>query len=168
MERTDKILISVEDSEASLKAVTYVSHIVRGRKDIRICLFHVLPPIPPKLLEFGGAENPNKEQILSANLKAAQAQWLEKAKDKAQPWLDTAQTILRDHGVSQHNISSEFSSSIHKRDVAREVLEAATKWDCGTVVVGRHNLPWGQELFHRHVGEELVQKGQGFSVWVVE
>jgi len=34
--------------------------------------------------------------------------------------------------------------------------------------VGRHNLSWGQELFHRHVGEELVQKGQGFAVWVVE
>ena len=168
MERTDKILIAVEDSDASMKAVTYVSQMVRGREHIQICLFHVLPPIPPKLLEFGGAENPNKEQILSADLKAAQAQWMEKAKNAAQPSLKTAQNILRNHGVSQHNISTDFSSSIHKLDVVREVLEAAKKLDCGTVVVGRHTLPWVQELFHRHIGEELVQKGQGFAVWVVE
>lgn len=168
MERTDKMLIAVEDSEASMKAVAYVSQMVRGREHIQICLFHVLPPIPPKLLEFGGAENPNKETILSTDLKVAQAQWMEKAKNAAQPSLKTAQTILRNHGVSPHNISTDFSSSIHKLDVVREVLEAAKKWDCGTVVVGRHTLPWVQELFHRHIGEELVQKGQGFAVWVVE
>ena len=76
MERTDKLLIAVEDSEASMKAVAYVSQMMRGREHIQICLFHVLPPIPPKLLEFGGAENPNKEKILSTDLKVAQAQWM--------------------------------------------------------------------------------------------
>jgi nucleotide-binding universal stress UspA family protein len=168
MGRTNKILIAVDDSEASRKAVTYVSKMVRGREPIHIYLFHVLPPIPPKLLEFGGAEDPQKEQLLSTDLNTAQAQWMEKAKTAAQLSLNTAQTILRDHGMSQHNISTRLSSSIHKPDVVREVLEAAKQWDCGTVVVGRKTLPWLQELFHRHIGEELVQKGQGFSVWVVE
>ncbi len=168
MGRTNKILIAVDDSEASRKAVTYVSKMVRGREPIHICLFHVLPPIPPKLLEFGGAEDPQKEQLLSTDLNTAQAQWMEKAKTAAQLSLNTAQTILRDHGMSQHNISTRLSSSIHKPNVVREILEAAKQWDCGTVVVGRKTLPWLQELFHRHIGEELVQKGQGFSVWVVE
>jgi nucleotide-binding universal stress UspA family protein len=168
MGRTNKILIAVDDSEASMKAVTYVAQMVRGREPIQICLFRVLPPVPPRLLEFGGAEDPQKEQTLSAELKTAQAEWIEKAKKAAQLSLKTAQTILRDHGVSQHHISTHFSSSIHKPNVVREVLEAATQWHCGTVVVGRHRLPWVEEFFHRHTGEKLVEKGQEFSVWVVE
>lgn len=55
-----------------MKAVAYVAKIVRGREAIHICLFHVLPPIPPRLLEFGGTEDPQKEQVLSVELKAAQ------------------------------------------------------------------------------------------------
>jgi nucleotide-binding universal stress UspA family protein len=167
MGRTNKILVAVDDSEASLKAVTYVAQMVRGRDPIYICLFHVLPPIPPRLLEFGGAEDPEKEQVLSAELKTAQLEWIEKAKDAARPSLKTAQIILGDHGVSQDRISIHFSSSIHKPNVVREVLEAAKQRHCGTVVVGRHRLPWVQELFHQHKGEELVEKGQECSVWVV-
>lgn len=167
MGRTNKILIAIEDSDASIKAVTYVAKMVRGREPIHICLLHVLPPIPPKLLEFGGAEDPRKEQTLSAELKAAQAEWLEKAKDSSQATLKNAQSILMDHGVSQGHISTHFSSSIHKPNVVRDVLEAAEQQHCGTVVVGRHRLPWVQELFRHHTGEALVERGQEFSVWVV-
>jgi nucleotide-binding universal stress UspA family protein len=168
VERINKILIAIDDSEASTKAVTYVSQMVRGREHIQICLFHVLPPIPPSLLEFGGSENPQKERMLSKELKTAQAEWIEKAKKAAQDSLTINQTILMDHGVSQHHISTHFSSSIHRLNVVREVLEAAKQLHCGTVVVGRHTLARVQEFFHRHIGEELVEKGQEFSVWVVE
>ncbi|MBX3334092.1 MAG: STAS/SEC14 domain-containing protein [Nitrospira sp.] len=58
MMRTDKFLIAVDESAASLKAVSYVSQILRGRTDVHVRLLRVLPPIPPGLLEFGGAEHP--------------------------------------------------------------------------------------------------------------
>lgn len=90
------------------------------------------------------------------------------AKQAAQSSLEATIVLLIDRGLLPENLSTEFSSSIHKPDVAREVLEAAGKWDCGTVVTGRHCLPWTQEMFHRHVGEELVQRAKGFAVWVVE
>lgn len=167
MERTDNILVAVDGTEASLKAVTYVAQMVQGHDAIHICLFHVLPPIPPRLLEFGGAEDPQKELMLSAELKTAQFEWIEKAKDSARPSLKTAHIILGDHGVSQDRISIHFSSPIHKPNVVREVLEAAKQRHCGTVVVGRHRLPWVQELFHQHTGEGLVEKGQECSVWVI-
>ncbi len=167
MAKTNKILIAVDDSAASLKAVIYVAQMIQGRDSIHINLFHVLPPIPPRLLEFGGAEDPQREQLLSAELKAAQAEWVEKAKDAARLSLKSAQTILRDHGVPQDHINTHFSESIHKPNVVRNVLEAAKQWHCGTVVVGRHRLPWVQEFFHQHTGEGLVERGHEFSVWVV-
>jgi hypothetical protein len=83
MDRHDKILIAVDETDASLKAVGYVARLLGGRKDLHVRLFHVLPSIPPELLEYGGAENPRKEQQLSADLRTAQNDWIEKAKRSA-------------------------------------------------------------------------------------
>lgn len=167
MEKANKILLAIEDSEASMKAVAYVAKMVRGHEAIHICLFHVLPPIPPRLLEFGGTEDPQKEKELSAALKTAQTEWIEKAKGAAQAPLKRALSILQDHGVPQDHISTHYSSTIHKPDVVQEVLDAAKQSDCETVVVGRHRLSCVQDLFYQHTGEGLVEKGQEFSVWVV-
>ena len=167
MGSTNKILLAIEDSEASMKAVAYVAEMVRGREAIHICLFHALPPIPPRLLEFGGTEDPQNEQTLRTELKSAQTEWIEKAQAAVQPLITRARAILQDHGLSQGQISTHFSHTIHKLDIVQEILDAAKQSHCGTVVVGRHRLPWVQELFYHHTGIELVEKGQELSVWVV-
>lgn len=167
MESTNKILVAIEDSEASMKAVAYVANMVRGREAIHICLFHALPPIPPRLLEYGGTEDPKKEEALHTELKSTQTAWIEKAKDAVQPLITRARSILQDYGVSQSQISTHFSHTVHKLDVVREILNAAKQSHCETVVVGRHRLPWVQDLFYNHTGEKLVEMGQEFSIWVV-
>ena len=167
MESTNKILLAVEDSEASMKAVAYVADMVQGREAIHICLFHALPPIPPRLLEYGGTEEHQNEQALHTELKSAQTEWIEKAKDAVQPVMTRARAILQDHGVSQSQISTHFSHTIHKLDIVREILNAAKQSHCGTVVVGRHRLPWVQDLFHHHTAEGLIEQGQELTVWVV-
>jgi nucleotide-binding universal stress UspA family protein len=168
MNRTDKFLIAVEESPTSLKAVSYVSQILRGRTDVHVRLLHVLPPIPPGVLEFGGAEHPLLEQRLSAELRKDQAQWIETAKHNAQASLDKALAVLIQGGLSPNKVSISFSSPIHRPDVAHEILTAAQTWECGTLVVGRHTRSWIWEIRSTHVGEELVRKGQGFAIWVIE
>ena len=167
MGSNNKILLAIEDSEASMKAVAYVAEIVRGREAIHICLFHALPPIPPRLLEYGGTEDPQKEHVLHTELKSAQTEWIEKAKDAVQPAITRARAILQDHDVSQSQISTHFSHTIHKLDIVQEILNAAKQSDCGTVVVGRHRLPFVQDFFHHHTGEGLVEQAQELAVWVV-
>jgi nucleotide-binding universal stress UspA family protein len=166
--RTDKFLIAVDESVGSLKAVTYVSRILRGCTDIHVRLLHVLPPIPPEFLEFGGAEDPQIEQRLSGELRQNQARWVETAKRNAQSLLDKALAIFREGGFPQDQVSTTFSLPIHRPDVAQEILEAAQAWNCGTLVVGRHTRSWIMEMRSVHVGEELARKGQGFAIWVVE
>jgi len=166
--RTDRFLIAIDTSEASYKTVTYVSRVLRGRNDVEVRLFHVLPSIPPELLEFGGAEQPQLEQRLSNELRQNQARWIETAKHNVQESLDKASARLLENGLSSDRVSTAFSSPIHRPDVAREILEAAQAWKCGTLVVGRHTRSWIKELGSSHVGEELVRKGQGFVIWVVE
>lgn len=168
MNRTNKFLIAVEESAASLKAVSYISQILRGRTDVHVRLLHVLPPIPPGFLEFGGSEQPQVEQRLSDELRQDQARWIETAKRQAQASLNEARAILIQSGLSPYEVSTSFSSPIHRPDVAHEILMVAEAWQCGTLVVGRHTRSWIREIRSTHVGEELVRKGQGFAIWVVE
>ncbi|MBX3349479.1 MAG: STAS/SEC14 domain-containing protein [Nitrospira sp.] len=168
MDRTEKFLIAVDESAASLKAVSYVSQILRGRTDVHVRLLHVLPPIPPGLLEFGGAEHPQLEQRLSGELRQDQTRWIETAKRNAHASLDKALAILLQGGLSPNEVSTSFSSPIHRPDIAHEMLKVAQTWKCGTLVVGRHTRSWIREIRSTHVGEDLVRKGQGFAIWVIE
>lgn len=136
-------------------------------EDFHIVLFHVLPPIPPDLLEFGGAEDPATERKLDETLKKEQAQWIEKAKKDAEPILDDARTILYRIGALPAMVSVVFSQSIHRPDMVGELIEAAHKQNCGTIVVGRESYSNFKEIFHQHVADELAKKGQGFAVWVI-
>ena len=79
-----------------------------------------------------------------------------------------AKSTLHKGGVSPEMISTEFSESIHRPDINRDIIEAAHKLNCGTIVVGRDSSPAFREIFQHHIGEELVRKGQGFAIWVVE
>ena len=96
-----------------------------------------------------------------------QARWIEEAKKAAEPIVENAKMILYRIGVVPSRVSIIFSQTIHRPDIVRELLETAQKQHCGTIVVGRESYPSFQEMFHHHIGEELVKKGQGVAVWVI-
>ncbi|MFA9562581.1 MAG: universal stress protein [Nitrospirota bacterium] len=168
MVRDRTFLVGIDDSEATLRTVSYVADTLGPQKGFYVVLLHVLPPIPPELLEFGGSEDPQTEQRLDAELKKDQAQWIEQAKQAANPLVEKVKGIFLRVGISAGMITTVFAESIHRPDFVRELLETAHKQNCGTIVVGRESYPSFKEMFHHHVGEELVRKGQGFAIWVVE
>ena len=167
LDRYQRIMIAVDETEASLKAVQYVARMMAGRKDVHVRLFHVLPPLPPDLLEHGGSELPEQEQLLSDQLRMAQHKWTAQARQSAQRSLDSALVVLVEHGIPSQNLSTAFSTSVNPTDISAEILRAAGEWDCATVVTGRHDLPWMQEILHRHVGDQVVQSGKDTAVTVV-
>jgi nucleotide-binding universal stress UspA family protein len=162
------ILLAVDDSEATTRAVTYVASIIEGQLGVRLCLLHVFAPLPPKLLEFGGAENPAEEEKREAVQKDARTQWIARAKACAEDIFAKAQSILCTAGVPAHAVETQLATPLNGEAVVTNILEAARANQCGTVVVGRDSFSWLQELFQHHVGEELVRRGQGFAIWVVE
>lgn len=118
-------------------------------------------------MEFGGAEDPATEQKLDETLKKEQARWIEDAKKAAEPILDNAKTILYRIGALPAMVSVVFSQSIHRPDIVGELIRTARKQNCGTIAVGRESYSSFKEMFHHHVGEELVRQAPGFAVWVI-
>jgi hypothetical protein len=168
MPNAKNMLIAVDDSEASYRAVTYVGSIVGGREDCRVCLLHALPPLPRELLEFGGSSNPEQEAKEEACIKAEQARWIETVTQTTEPIFTRAKRILQEAHVPAHAVETQIVDTVNTQDLIQDILETAQTGNFGTVVVGRESLHGFKALFTSHVGAALIRQAHGLTVWVVE
>jgi len=162
------ILIALDDSEASLKAVKYVADLIGGVADLSIYLVHVLPPLPPDLLEFGGAEDPHQEARMESRLHQEQAVWAKEECDKVRPLFQRAKDILLRAGVKKEAIQPHHCLSVNRWELARNIMEAAEARNCETIVVGRRAFHGLHKLLGHHVSDHLLRKCEGLTIWVVE
>lgn len=163
-----RILIAVDDSDASMRAVRYVADMIEGRDGFQIRLFHVLPPLPPELLEFIGSSDPEEEAQMQAEQKVEQAEWIKKAKKAERSIFQQARAILVESGFPARQVKGEYCASVHQREIPSDIVETAHAAHCDTIVVGRESFSGVQRFFRRHIGDALLRKGQGFTIWVVE
>ena len=162
------ILVSVDDTDESMRVVQYVADVVGTGEGFRIRLFHVLPPLPPELLEFGGSESPKRERSLDREVEDQRDTWLDAAQKVTQPVFDKAKGILEAAGVVPEALETQYGISVSQGDVVTDLLEEARENDFGTIVAGRQSFSYLRELFEHHLADELVRHGQGLTIWVVE
>lgn len=166
--RNTKLLVVIDESQASKRAVSYVAEIIGRRRRFKVCLAHTLPEIPAHLSEHGGAENPSEEEKLDRALHSDQKQWIVAAKKNAQPALARARTVLRKAGLTASSIEEGYSDPAEGRALGDEILELASERKCDTIVVGSESLSRWRQLLGNDPVEELLRRGKGFTVWVVE
>lgn len=160
----ERFLLSVDGSEASVKAVSYLARLHGGKADWLVHVFHVLEPIAPYFEPLHGDLEGGSEAASSD----AERNLAEEARKRARPVFERMSGILHEAGVPLERIEGSWHVSAREDSLAWEVLHAARERDCSTVVVGRSALPWHRKLFHAHLGERLVKRGEGLTVWVVE
>ncbi len=161
---TARVLIVVDESHASQRAVAYVGRIIGRRRGSRLCLAHVLPRLSPRLHDFRSTENPSEEK----RLKARRQRWLAAAKKTAERTLTAARATLRRAGVPERALGIRLSEAVDHTRVGERILELAHARKCDTVVVGRESVSWYRALLGGDLSEELVRRGQGFTIWIVE
>jgi nucleotide-binding universal stress UspA family protein len=158
--KNTKLLVVVDESPATKRALEYVAQLASRRRDFRICLAHALPSPPPELVEFRGAEK--------ARLRAYKRRWISVVEMAEQQALDRANTVLRRSGLAAGSIEAHYCNLVDASRATQEILGLARSRKCDTVVIGRKSLSWLGELIHGDPAEELVRQGKGFTVWVVE
>jgi nucleotide-binding universal stress UspA family protein len=168
MNANSNILVAVDDSEASDRAVDYVAQMVDGRKGFQILLFHAPAPMPPQLLEFGGAENPERERRAQAELHTAQGELLEEMARAAQPIFARAQTRFRQAHIPEESVKTELFMPPAEQSLDTSILQAARAHGCQTVVVGREAFSWLRELLQAHVADKLMQQADDLTLWIVQ
>jgi len=164
----NNMLVAIDDSASSKRAIQQAARKIHDPSAWRIILLHVIRPVPPKILEHGGDEDPQKEQRLEAERDAAQAAWRQQAEQDAQPVFASALTILKAANVPDEMIETQIYAPVPGEDIATAIVNVARDNACGTIVVGRSSYSWLREVIHTHVAEKLLQHQPPFQLWVVE
>jgi len=109
-----------------------------------------------------------EEERLDAWPKERRNRWTSKAQEAAQQVFTRAQGTLRRAGAAPSAVKTEFFVPGSGRRTANGILKLARANRCETVVVGRRSVPWLRKLLNTELAEELVRRGAGFTIWVVE
>lgn len=158
--KKSKILVVIDESPATAKALHYVARMVAGRPNFQVCLAHSLLSPPRQLMEFRGAEK--------GRLRAYKSRWMLADAKTEQRALDRANAVLRQGGIARGAVEAHFCYLVDGTRAPREILKLARARKCDTVVVGKKSLSWLGKLIDRDPVEGLVRRARGFTIWVVE
>jgi nucleotide-binding universal stress UspA family protein len=167
MSANHHILLAIDDSDASRKAVSYVARVVGDSARHRIRLLHVLPPIPTGLLEHGGCDPgaacPAEREVLEGT-----ARWRQESERAASGMIEEAEETLREAGVAPDRIEVRFAAPLPEETIGFHVLRAARELGCETVVVGRAPRNWFGNVLHRSPAKALLgAEVSGLAIWIV-
>lgn len=160
-----RILVAVDDSEHSSRALRYVGTLLRDTREVYITLFHVLKPMPRELLEHGGSEDPMTEVRLAEELRKDQEDWVRTESMIEHPILAKALEVFGKTGFPLDRVTLKFG---YEDNIAHNILDEARDGGYGTIVVSRHGTTGVKNALGGGITDHLLRDAAGFTLWVVE
>lgn len=159
-----KILVAVDASENSLRAVDYVGAVVGDAKGFSVQLLYV-------------------ERFPERDLFTDDASWKQRCGEQqreAKLVLDNAKALLISKGLDQERVSINYVGSCKSplsppttarcsigTSIAREILEEVKRGGFGTVALGRRGVSKAEEFLFGSVSNKVTHSAKGCTVWVV-
>jgi nucleotide-binding universal stress UspA family protein len=154
-----KILLAVDESKNSMKAVDYVA---RGiEKTGTVTLFSVLPDPTAAC----GLDSPSLTPLFKRNRQAFCS--IEDSKrDTVKAFMGKAKKVLVDAGFPSKNVAVKIRKK--KVGIARDILKEADQGRYTTLVIGRRGLSGIKQFMLGSVSNKIVQLAKNVSVIVVD
>lgn len=157
-----KVLIAVDGSENSLRAVRYAAAVLDGGRGFDVLLVHI-------------------ERLPERDLFPDEDAWSGQCREHSQAmrdFLDEARAVLEAGGLAAEEICSQYIDSCaarpagavdcsHGRNIALEILDIADEGGYGTLVIGRRGVSKAEEFLFGSVSNKLVHHAKAHTVWVV-
>jgi nucleotide-binding universal stress UspA family protein len=156
-----KILIAIDESKGSLKAVEQVGRQYAGMTDLHITLFHVLPNLPTTFWDDGHVLT--KKEM--ADRKKVIDKWLDNQKLRLDPLFKGAIAVLTKKGIGRQQI--ETKSVSETEDIAESILDEAMDGGHQVLVMGRNSYSQGKQIILGSVTAKIINLGAGITVSVV-
>ena len=151
--RSEKMLLAVDSSKNSRKAVDYVGKFAADTK-AEITLFHVVRSVSLGFVDDLVLRDENTERLLLQEM------------DRDIPRMFRSyKNILEKAGVVSDRISSK--SILHSTSRAGDILKEAREGGYGTIVMGRRGLSKVREFLMGRVTSKVLSRAEGFAVWIV-
>lgn len=147
------IMVAVDGSDSSLRAVDHMSFIFGGNPDVTISFFHVAPRLTDFCpIDFTETDTSAIEAVIKQGDKACIDRFYAHALKK-----------LADAGIAEQQIRIEVSKGGFR--VSKTILEAYRKGHFGTLIVGRRGT--NKQFFTGSVSRYLINRFSEGALWVV-
>jgi len=146
----EQILIGVDGSEYSARAVDFVAKIFGGY-GYRVELLHVIRG-------FDGMAPEGPDFMMHAD-------YLHEVQSRMTQLFASLRQKLIQAGFETDKISEKIITGVFSR--AGTIVKEAEAQGCGTIVVGRKGLSSVQEFFMGRVSNKVIHAGRKFTVWIV-
>ena len=147
-----RILMAVDGSECSLRAVDHLSFMVGQNPNVTVTLFHVVPRFKDCcVIDFDEKET-DVQQVL--------AQGDKRCIDR---FYTHAQKKFREGGIQEKQI--EIKVTKRAMNVGKAILDEARKGNYGTVVVGRRGA--SKAFFMGSVSRYVLDRISNRALWLV-
>ena len=153
-----KILLAVDASPASMKAVEFVASLLGGH-GYEVCVFHAIPGLGAINFELSEINKMGSPEVDMSDT------CLEAFKLRVVQLFQDVKERLMASGFESEKITEKILSGVHSRSDA--IVKEAGEGGYGAIVVGRRGLSKVEAFFMGRVGHEVVYKGKNFTVWVV-
>ncbi len=145
------ILLAVDESENSRRAVSYVAQMLGGFQGFKIMLLHVIQP-------------PEEDYFATEEEKGA---YYQEYKKNIGQKLDEYRQILIDSGFTASDISIH-SPERYCPSMGECILSEQSQAKFSTIVIGRKGLSRKEEFLFGSVSDKIVKHANDCTVWVVE
>ena len=146
-----KILLAVDASEKSRRAVSYVAQMLGGFAGFNVIFLHVI--------------NPPEEDYFAS--RSEQEKWLQKYRLEIDGRLEEYRQILVGEGFDPQALSLIITLR-DRPSLAECILAQQNRLGCSTIVVGRHGISRSEEFLFGSISSKIVKHAQNSTVWVVE
>jgi nucleotide-binding universal stress UspA family protein len=150
--KSSKVILAVDGSESSLRAVDHLSFMVGGNPDAQITLFHVMPKVGQFCEVDFSKKLDNVEKIVTKGDRRCIDDFYAQAQKK-----------MKKAGIDEDHM--EIRVVKRTVNVGKAIVNESQKGDFGTVVVGRRGE--GQSFFTGSVSRYVMDKTAGRALWLV-
>ena len=164
-----KILLVVDGSTTSNKAVEYVRDIIGGSEGFEVTLYHVIR-VPATSSQEEGPEDPDRELRVDGPVREERARWIERSRRRIEAEVFSPATrVLAGKGVRRCATAIRATLVIEEGpDLASAIVEEVRQGGYSTVVLPKGRRSLLREFLFWCVTGKVVHLAEDCAVWLVE
>jgi nucleotide-binding universal stress UspA family protein len=163
-----KILVALDGSEVSKRAVEYVASLTSGLKEAEITLYHVAE-VPAVFLEHGGGELHGNENLAAKAGEGTLGAWIEQERQRTEREIfGPAKKIFEARGGGAGpTVRAQLENDI-QLGVPRTIMNEVKEGGYDTLVLGRRGRSMLKEFMFGGVTSKVIHHIKDCAIWIIE